>query len=296
MKYLAVILGAVSTATAHGAAYYKYVPESLRIRILAEQREVAYTDNISIDNVSLDNPRATATIKIPWPKKKELKLNHIYHQSVDSGFTDIGPMMGKTSIRFATNSSEWAYGEYTGPYPSSISKYDGQKSDKLTLGPETPTQQVTVTCAVPQYLIGPRNMSWYYDTIGVNMSTTDWPDALNNPYVTATCMLSYKVVPEVAIQLMNDHMVIEGTAGTSEIYKNQLIASGYGGYGVRARLSINNPNRPDVSVSFSSSDPDQTTATVLPTDTGQPTDFYVKVNRTEPGSREYIVNFTAQYD
>lgn len=263
---------------------------------MTEQREVAHSDSITIDNVSLDNPRATATVRIPWPEKHELNLNNIYHSYVDSGFTEIGPMRGKTSIRFETNSSEWAYGEYTGPYPSSTSYIDGQKSDQLTLGPETPSQQVTATCAVPQYLIGPRNMSWVWDTIGVNMSTTEWPTGQNNPYVVATCMLTLKVVPEIAIQLMNDHMVIEGTAGTSEIYKNQLIASGYGGYGVRARLSINNPNRRDVSVSFSSSDPDQTTATVLPTDTGQPTDFYVKVNRTEPGSREYIVNFTAQYD
>lgn len=77
---------------------------------------------------------------------------------------------------------------------------------------------------------------------------------------------------------------------------NRIIATGYGGDGVKASLSIDNPNPSEISVSFSATDPNTTTVTVVPTDSGTSTEFYVKVNNTAPGTREYRVNFTAKYD
>lgn len=77
---------------------------------------------------------------------------------------------------------------------------------------------------------------------------------------------------------------------------NRIIATGYGGDGVKASIAIDNPNPSEISVSFSATDPNATTVTVVPTDSGTSTEFYVKVNNTAPGTREYRVNFTAKYD
>lgn len=296
MKYLAFFIGALSAATANGTELYKYVPESLTILINIE--EAAGLTNVKTQQeVSLDS----AYLELPYTKTFDQNIPlRLYRASMDNpSSVEIysAPSKKLGSLRMQFNNLGHATLHMNNPFTSREDIW--VRTDGSLTYPSTPGHQqvVGVQCPVPEYVLAGRGLSWTW----ISSRLVFDPETVNvvgiaRMSATATCRYTFRVVPEIDLTLKNEYMNITGVSGNPSIQSNQIIAKGYGGTGVRATLSITNPNPNDISVSFSATDFDQTTQTVLPTDEGAPTDFYVKVNNTNPGSREYRVNFTAQYE
>ncbi|WP_273949266.1 hypothetical protein [Escherichia coli] len=295
MKYLAFFIGALSAATANGTELYKYVPESLTIDLGLEESVTGWREGISRE-VSLDsgylempyskiigqyNPLTVKYPRLQIPSSKEIysattkKLGSLRVYFNNTGHTTL-----HMNNPFTNAEDIWVRSEGDLTYPDTA----GQK------------QVVAVQCPLPEYVLAGRDLTWMW----ISTTMAFYPEQMSSDIgilsTYATCKYNFRVVPEIDLTLKNEFMNITGVSGNPSIQSNQIIAKGYGGAGVRATLSITNPQPNDIIVSFSATDFDQTTQTVLPTDQGAPTDFYVKVNNTNPGSREYRVNFTAQYE
>lgn len=296
MKYLVFFIGALSAATANGTELYKYVPESLTIRINLEEAADGVRGSIE-QEVSLES----AYLELPYTKTFDQKITMVRYyenlQNPTSAEIYSAPSKKLGSLRMQFNNLGHATLHMNNPFTDRTDYWI--RSDGSLTFPANPghSQVVGVQCPVPEYVLAGRGLSWVW--ISSNMMfrpETGSVVGLASVSAAATCKYTFRVVPEIDLTLKNEYMNITGVSGNPSIQSNQIIAKGYGGTGVRAILSINNPNPNDISVSFSATDFDQTTQTVLPTDEGAPTDFYVKVNNTNPGSREYRVNFTAQYE
>lgn len=297
MKYLAYIIGALSAATANATVLYKYVPESLTVYINVEE-SVSYTRDTIEKPVSIDSGYLNLPFTKTYASRTEMQPYRFNAQSLPAG--RIVEVVGKkTSMNVTTQISDTGSVSYTMNAP--FTDPNDRKTETLgtLIYPETPgqLQEVRVQCPVIDYVKGGRGLTWYWTTMNMDLR----PDTSieGGPYLLAsyaTCKYQFRVVPEIELTFKNDNMTITGVSGDSLIQSNQVIVKGYGGDGVRARISIANPNPNDIGVSFSATDFNQTTQTAIPTDQGTPYDFYVKVNNTDPGSREYRVNFTAQFD
>lgn len=296
MKYLAFFIGALSAATANGTELYKYVPESLTISLNIEEAAGGIRGGIE-QEVSLES----AYLELPYTKTFDQNITMTrYHDNLHnptSAEIYSAPTKKLGSYRMQFNNSGHATLHMNNPFTDSKDYFI--RSDGSLTFPATPDhkQMIAVQCPVPEYVLAGRGLSWMWVTSRMSFKPETGSLVGLAAFTTgATCKYTFRVVPEIDLTLKNEHMNITGVSGNPSIQSNQIIAKGYGGTGVRAILSITNPNPNDISVSFSATDFDQTTLTVLPTDEGAPTDFYVKVNNTNPGSREYRVNFTAQYE
>lgn len=295
MKYLAFFIGALSAATANGTELYKYVPESLTIQITLEETLTGIRETTK-QEVSLDS----GYLELPYTKTygqyNPLRLEYHMLQNPSSREIYSAPTKKLGSVRVQFNNTAHTTMHMSNPFTNTEDIWFSSDGD-LTY-PDTAGQKqvVGVQCPVPEYVLAGRDLTWTWINTSMKFHPEQTSSAIGLLSAYATCRYNFRVVPEIDLTLKNEIMHITGVSGNPSIQSNQLIAKGYGGAGVRATLSITNPQPNDISVSFSATDFDQTTQTVLPTDQGAPTDFYVKVNNTNPGSREYRVNFTAQYE
>lgn len=299
MKYLAFIIGALSAATANGTVLYKYVPESLTINIHYESYDgQAPTEENLNKPVSLDSGYASLPFTRNFATPVTNKVESSRQNSLPAG--QIVEVVGKKmTMNHTMQISNTSYVSATMNAPFTDANDTATDAMGDLIYPEAPgqLQEVRVQCPVIDYVMGGRGLTWYWVTSSISLKPQK--SEIGGPLSslsTIRCEYQFQVVPEIQLTFKNENMSITGVSGASLIQSNQIIAKGYGGDGVRARLSIANPNPNDISVSFSATDFNQTTKTVLPTDQGAPTDFYVKVNNTTPGTREYRVNFTAQFE
>lgn len=299
MKYLAFIIGALYAATANGTELYKYVPESLTISAVYEYYDGTVPIRESIDKpVSLETAHVTLPFNITpaIPNPSTLRLSR--QQSLPEGRI-VEANGKKMTLTHGVQISNTSYITATMNSPFTDEKDAQTEVIGDLIYPTSPgqIQEVRAQCPVVDYVMGGRGLTWYWVTSTITIqpqsNEVGGPGSL---FSSINCKYQFRVVPEIKLSFKYENMTLTGVSGDSLIQSNQIIAKGYGGESVRARLSIANPNPNDISVSFSATDFNQTTQTVLPTDQGAPTDFYVKVNNTNPGSREYRVNFTAQFE
>lgn len=297
MKYLAVFLGVLSAASAHSAGKYKYVPETLQITVYSQEH--LYGDIIprTTSDVSLDNPQMKVKLNRLNDSGAEIPIayNGTTVKAAPSEFATIGPSKSKTLLRFTPWTFGWVTAIPENPFITGTTAeiLFGDQPLKWPTTPNRQEQELTVQCAVPEYFTSDNpNLSWALTEMTMFLVNDNYGSG-----ITAFGMCYYRLrpVPDINIEIKNENMHISGVSGTTTIASNQLIATGWGG-GMPATMRIENPFKEDISVSFSQTDFDQTTTTITPTQTGAQTDFYVKVNNTKPGSREYRVNFTAQFE
>lgn len=295
MKYLAVLLGVLCAASAHCSGKYKFVPTRLVIDYNVEEAAFGTILN-GQQEVDLSNP--SITLKMTRENDTGANLPITYrtsaHRTDPATISSVGPSSGVTAFRFTPNTFAWVTMKVTDPltYGSTPTM---SLPDKPMYWPPTPNRQdqsILVQCAVPEYVTSnDRGFYWAWETMTLAFDTGAYDVPLN---ASATCRYYFEIVPEIKIVIKNGNMHLTGVSGTPILATNQLVATGWGG-SVPASLRIDNPYKEELSISFSQTDFDQTTTTVKPTETGAQTDFYVKVNNTTPGSREYRVNFTAQF-
>lgn len=299
MKYLAIIIGALSAATANGTELYKYVPESLTISVQYEYFDGTVPVRDKLDKpVALDSGYLVLPFNITPAIPNAITMTSNRQQSLPAGRI-VEAVAKKMTMTHVTQISNSSYITTTMNNPFTDAKDSKTEVIGDLIYPTSPgqAQEIRAQCPVIDYVLGGRGLTWYWVTS--TLTTSPQINEVGGPgnlSSSVTCKYQFRVVPEIKLSFKNDNMTLTGVSGDSLIQSNQIIAKGYGGDGVRARLSIANPNPNDISVSFSATDFNQTTQTVLPTDQGAPTDFYVKVNNTNPGSREYRVNFTAQFE
>ncbi|HBE5995467.1 TPA: hypothetical protein KMG61_003771 [Escherichia coli] len=298
MKYLAFIIGALSAATAHGTVLYKYVPESLAISIrigetTGDRYEVSTEQPVDLSSGYLALP-FTLNYALPI----ESTVSWFPTQSQPRG--RIVEVVGvKNELKYTVHLSNTTQITTTMNTPFTDAADVTKNVTGKLIYPDSPgqLQEVRVQCPVIDYVMGGRGLTWYWLSAAISLAPAN--HEVEGPQTVTSgiyCKYQFRVVPEIELSFKNDNMTITGVSGDSLIQSNQVLVKGYGGDGVRARLSIANPNPNDIGVSFSATDFNQTTQTAIPTDQGTPYDFYVKVNNTDPGSREYRVNFTAQFD
>ncbi|ELD0412965.1 hypothetical protein QUQ54_004707 [Escherichia coli] len=298
MKYLAFIIGALYAATANGTELYKYVPESITVTANYEYYDGTVPIRESIEKpVSQEIAYVTLPFNITPAKPNPTTLKTSRQQSVPGGIVEaIGKKMTLTH-RVQISNTSYITATMNSPFTDEKDAQTEVIGDLIYPTAPGQIQEVRVQCPVPDYVMGGRGLTWYWVTSNITIyaqsNEIGGPGNLSSAII---CKYQFRVVPEIKLSFKYDNMTLTGVSGDSLIQSNQIIAKGYGGESVRARLSIANPNPNDISVSFSATDFNQTTQTVLPTDQGAPTDFYVKVNNTNPGSREYRVNFTAQFE
>lgn len=297
MKYLAFIIGALSAATAHGTVLYKYVPESLTIEMRIGETTGGQYEKTIEQPVDLSSGYLALPFTLTYAKPYESQLGSSAQSNPRGRIVEV--VGKKNEFKHTIHLSNTTQITTTMNSPFTDAKdFTTNVTGKL-IYPESPgqLQELRAQCPVIDYVMGGRGLTWYWLTTAMFL----YPD-IREPggpeTVTSgiTCKYQFRVVPEIELSFKNDNMTITGVSGDSLIQSNQVFVKGYGGDGVRARLSIANPNPNDIGVSFSATDFNQTTQTAIPTDQGTPYDFYVKVNNTDPGSREYRVNFTAQFD
>ncbi|CAM7748206.1 hypothetical protein ESCOMMO032M_22790 [Escherichia coli] len=298
MKYLAFVIGALSAATAHGSVLYKYVPESLTIQMrVGETTGQQYEKEIE-QPVDLNSGYLALPYTLIYPNPIESTLTAAGQQIYPRGriVEAVGP---KNNLKYSLHLSNTTQVTTTMNAPFTDEKDATTEVTGKLIFPQSPgqLQEVRVHCPVIDYVLGGRGLTWYWISATLSMFPNKH-DVGGPATVTSgiTCKYQFRVVPEIELTFKNENMTISGVSGDSLIQSNQVFVKGYGGDGVRARLSIANPNPNDIGVSFSATDFNQTTKTAIPTDQGTPYDFYVKVNNTDPGSRVYRVNFTAQFD
>lgn len=297
MKYLAVTLGLLCAASAHSAGKYTYLPTKLTITYNVS--ELGYGDVIPMSSTVVDLANPSITVKMNRQNETGATIPLIYKQNAyqtSSDISTVGPTRSTTSLRFGPNTFAWVTMQVNNPLePTHTTTM--HLPDKEMYWPQTPHRQdssIGVQCAVPEYVTSDRNNLRSTNSAMTLYIGKPGHACIDCVRVDAWCMYDFEIVPEIKIELKNDHMRLTGVSGTPILATNQLIATGWGGR-VPASLRIDNPYKEDISISFSQTNFDQTTTTVKPTETGAPTDFYVKVNNTSPGSREYRVNFTAQF-
>lgn len=293
MKYLAIILGALSAASAQGSVNYKYVPEKITVAIYGE----AYNNGTWINKtIPLDLNNPTGSVPFDYVPSSPVNLEA---RDQSARLTSSQPIIDAKTKYSSSNTVQPRTTSYStihvdNPFTAPTVITTRTEGELKFLNYKT-EQRISYRCDVPEYVIAPRGLSWVWTETNQRLYTTGYE---YNPWfhVNITCRYTFRVVPEIAITFKDDIMTLTGTAGGGTMSSNRIIATGYGGDGVKASLSIDNPNPSEISVSFSATDPNTTTVTVVPTDSGTSTEFYVKVNNTAPGTREYRVNFTAKYD
>ncbi len=297
MKYLAFIIGALSAATAHGTVLYKYVPESLTISMRVGET----TGNRYEKNIEQQVDLSSGYLALPFTLSyvKPIKPVVSAGQQIAPRGRVVEVVGAKNYFKYSLLLSNTAQVTTTMNSPFTDENDTATEVTGTPMWPETPgqLQEVRAHCPVIDYVKGGRGLTWFWITGTVSL-VPEYHDVSGPATVTSgiTCKYQFRVVPEIELTFKNENMTISGVSGDSLIQSNQVFVKGYGGDGVRARLSIANPNPNDIGVSFSATDFNQTTTTAIPTDQGTPYDFYVKVNNTDPGSRVYRVNFTAQFD
>lgn len=298
MKYLAVTLGLLCAASAHSAGKYTYVPSKLSI--IYDVTESGVPDPV---------PRTTTVVDLsdPWVSVKMNRANDTVEKIplryADSNYitaykvVSMGPSKFISSLRITPTTFGWVTMNVKNALDPTATP-TVTPTDEPMYWPPTPHRQdqsIGVQCAAPEYVTSDdRNLSSTSTTMIIWLGRGGEHACNSCVQARAICKYDLEIVPEIKIEIKNNNMNLKGVSGTPILATNQLIATGWGGR-VPASLRIDNPYKEDLSISFSQTDFDQTTTTVEPTETGAQTDFYVKVNDTSPGSREYRVNFTAQF-
>lgn len=299
MKYLAVTLGLLCAASAHSAGKYTYVPSNLTITY--EVKESNYGDVIPRTSTVVDLAKPSLTVNInrvnDTGEKIRLYYSNNYKYITAYKIASAGPTNLPSQLRITPNTFAWVTMTVKNPMDPTATATTNNPDQPL-YWPPTPNRQdqsIGVQCGVPEYVTSDdRNLTQTSTTMQIWLGRMGEHACNACVQTTAICKYELEIVPEIKIELKNDNMHLTGVSGTPILASNQLIATGWGGR-VPASLRIDNPYKEDLSISFSQTDFDQTTTTVEPTETGAQTDFYVKVNNTSPGSREYRVNFTAQF-
>ena len=154
---------------------------------------------------------------------------------------------------------------------------------------------ITARCPIAEYLLAGKGFNNSYTEMVIYIPVTDARGYTYTFVVSMGCSTYYQLVQELQLEIEKPIMNID--AGDITLtHENRIKLTGYGGPGVRASLTIENPNTNDVQVTFSTSDLEMEQTTVTPTDSGAWTTFYVKLKRKQPGSKQYNINFTARYD
>ncbi|MED9537438.1 hypothetical protein RCN81_22130, partial [Escherichia coli] len=168
-------------------------------------------------------------------------------------------------------------------------KYGSSGSGELNQGNFVVTEStghvLTARCPVPEYVYADEHFS--ADGYLV-LQTAKYADkfGLYELTVRMSCRITYRIVPELQLEIEEPVMNI-GASDIEKTHENRLKSTGFGGYGVPASLTIENPNTNDVQVAFSKSDLGMVHTTVKPNRYGEWTTFYVKLKRKQPGSNQY---------
>ncbi|MXD66987.1 hypothetical protein [Escherichia coli] len=301
MKYLAVTLGLLCAASAHCAGKYTYVPSKLTITYGVEDSPYADVIPRTTTVVDLSKPSLTMNINRVNDTGEKIQLlwtGTNYRFITAYKVASAGPTPLQSRLRLTPNTSGEVIMTVKNPLDPTAAVTISKGDNEGMYWPPTPhsqNQSFEVQCGVPEYVTSDdRNLTSTSTTMTFWIGRRGEHACTGCVQTQAICKYELEIVPEIKIDIKNDNMHLKGVSGTPILASNQLIATGWGGR-VPASLRIDNPYKEDLSISFSQTDFDQTTTTVEPTETGAQTDFYVKVNNTSPGSREYRVNFTAQF-
>lgn len=301
MKYLAVTLGLLCAASAHSAGKYKYVPTNLTINYSLWEADIGFIIPQTSQVVDLSNPTITIQMKRENDTGADIPLKYSHNEYTNPNtalITSSGASKYPSSLRITPNTDADVSIVVSNPFSTGAKTTLYLPANKYLSWPTTPSsvnQSIRVECAVPEYVTSDQsNLTEVVSSMNLYLSRSGNFSCTNCVIARGSCNYEFEIVPEINLEIKNGHMHIRGVSGTPTIATNQIIATGWGGR-VPASLRIDNPYKEDLSISFSQTDFDQTTTTVNPTETGAQTDFYVKVNNTTPGSREYRVNFTAQF-
>lgn len=302
MKYL-FIIAALSAGTAQGAEYYRYTPESVEICVGYEQQgtgigknscktfnspgpsqsySITFNDLTSsnTDRLDLDPPTAYEQISaggdgvIFGPRSANAKLTILYNSAYEVA---------------ATANYDQVNGGRTPVTPTERNPFNRY----LPGSDEGTWQNVRLTCGIPEYLDSvSSSVTWSWDSLHIE-NLTKGGGYSYHPIAYGTCRIRYKPVYKLTISILNGTMNIRELAGDKRTYSNTITTVGGGG---NVNLRIENPNSNEIAVSFSETDENATTETVVPSMTGVSKNFYVQPKKTNPGEYTYRVNFTAEYE
>lgn len=293
MKYLAVLLAILSAGSAWGAEMKRYVPKSVTIKFM-------YTG----PNTTL--PTQTKTIdttdpQIVWfyfeDKNRSERVGLTPDQAIQTiyngpgGTFDVRGQTGQMTF-FNDNYSVAAYLHAEDGTGVSTPIYSGEKQYAyLPTTNSTDQQKIRVNCGVPENITGMKTVK------NIILSNTlymkqDGVGLVNTPEISTQCIWNLTEVIDLSISLEKKVMEISGIVGDNKTYKNNVYVAGNSG---PVTITIVNPEKTDISVSFSDSNDSVLTTTASPATSGTTVPFYVVPKNTQAGSRSYNVNFTATY-
>ncbi|HAY0608498.1 TPA: hypothetical protein JS362_005063 [Escherichia coli] len=299
MKYLAHALLLLLPASATAAELYKYVPDEIRQNVeVRSDWSRPYLDNMaSATRIFSANEEpitkhelsiATNTIKFPI-KITDASLYYAWLQEIPPNTVDTNTPMkweGQLTTQLGHNniiSPPLKFGSYFEGY--------------LNIGDFTVTDStghfLTARCPVPEYVYA--DEFFREDIFRASHSANYTGSGIYGLKTTMECRITYRIVPELQLEIEKPVMDI-GASDIETTHENRIKSTGFGGRGVVARLTIENPNTNDVQVAFSKSNLEVTEAYVVPNRYGAWKNFYVKLKRKQPGSYQYNINFTASYD
>ena len=298
MKYLAHALLLLLPASATAAELYKYVPIEIRQSLSASSAwNNPYINNLSTATryfSANEEPVTQLVLNTSSTTKFPLTITEQY-QAYEYGIINPGTVdtntpekwEGKLTTQLGHNNTM----DTTFKFGSSGYGYLNQGDFTVT---NSTGHILTARCPVPEYVYA--DAFFNGDTYNVNHSAK-YMDKNGVYAVTAGmyCSITYRIVPELQLEIEKPVMNI-GASDIEKTHENRLISTGFGGLGVHASLTIENPNTNDVQVAFSKSDLGLVQTTVKPHRNGVWTTFYVKLKRKQPGSNQYNINFTARYD
>ncbi|HGG2421378.1 TPA: hypothetical protein ACJFS2_004116 [Escherichia coli] len=293
MKYLAVLLAILSAGSAWGADMKRYVPKSVTI-------DFRYTGpNGSLEKQSTTIETTEPQIKWFYFEDKNradrvgispyTATQQIYNGP--GGTFDIRGQTGQmTFFNDNYSASTYLHAEYGNNASTPI--FSGEKQYAyLPTSNSTDNQKIRVNCGVPENISGPTNAPYIFLTTTLQMEQ-DGVGAVYVPEITATCRWYLTEVIDLSISLEKNVMEISGIVGNNKTYKNNVHVTGNSG---PVTITIVNPEKTDISVSFSDSNDSVLTTTATPATSGATVPFYVVPKNTQAGSRSYNVNFTATY-
>lgn len=300
MKYLAHALLLLLPASATAAELYKYVPDEIKQNIgVSSHATYPYLNNMSsatrvfsaneepITKLALSI--ASNTIKFPLTIKKPF-LQYFWAQDIPPSTVDTNtPMKWEGQL-----TTQLGHNNMISPTLKFGSDFEGY----LNIGDFTVTDStghfLTARCPVPEYVYA--DEFFREDLFRASHSANyTGPNGLYGLTTTMTCRITYRIVPELQLEIEKPVMDI-GASDIETTHENRIKSTGFGGRGVVARLTIENPNTNDVQVAFSKSNLELVQTYVKPQRYGEWTNFYVKLKRKQPGSYQYNINFTASYD
>ncbi|MED9535183.1 hypothetical protein RCN81_10235, partial [Escherichia coli] len=290
MKYLAhallLLLPASASATEH--TIIKYVPDEIRQTIFVG------TDGASPYLLSLHRHAVFSANQEPITRHELLtssKTNFPVTLTKQYQFYKYGD---HKPLNIDTNTPKKWEGKLTTQLGHNNTmdttfKFGSNGAGFLNQGDFTVTNStghiLTARCPVPEYIYA--NELFDYDTYNVSHSAQFTDDyGISSITVNMFCQITYRIVQALQLEIEKPVMNI-GASDIEKTHENRLKSTGFGGLGVLASLTIENPNTNDVQVAFSKSDLDLVQTTVKPNRDGEWTTFYVKLKRKQPGSYQY---------